>query len=426
MGRPQTGEGIDLVVVGLGYVGLPLARRACEAGLSVVGYDISASVVDGIAGKRSHVGDVSDEDIAGILEAGFRATSDPSVIGRAGTVVICVPTGLSQGCEPDLAAVRAASRNVASHLRPGTLVVLESTSYPGTTEEVVRPIVEQVSGLRVGEDVHLAYSPERIDPGNAVFGIHNTPKVVSGCTPLCVKHAVAFYSRLVDTLVVSKGTREAEMAKLLENTYRFVNIALVNEVALFCDRTGIDVWDVLHCAATKPFGFTSFSPSAGVGGHCIPVDPCYLASKAEAEGVPLRIVAAARDVNERMPHHVADRATALLGDLGKPRGEATVLLLGVAYKPDVPDTRESPAVPLARRLLSEGHRIAYHDPHVPRFTVDGAVVERRECLTDALAAADLAILLQDHSVYDLAVLAQAKCAWLDTRGKVLGRRVTQL
>ncbi|WP_409473354.1 nucleotide sugar dehydrogenase [Streptomyces sp. HC307] len=426
MGLPQTGEGVDLVVVGLGYVGLPLARRACAAGLSVVGYDVSASVVEGIAGKRSHVDDVSDEDISDMLAVGFRATSDPSVISRVGTVVICVPTGLSAGREPDLAAVRAASRSVASHLRPGTLVVLESTSYPGTTEEVVRPIVEQVSGLRVGEGFHLAYSPERIDPGNAVFGIHNTPKVVSGCTPLCVKHAIAFYSRLVDTLVVSKGTREAEMAKLLENTYRFVNIALVNEVALFCDRTGIDVWDVLHCASTKPFGFTSFSPGAGVGGHCIPVDPCYLASKAEAEGVSLRMVAAARMVNEWMPHHVADRATALLEELGKPQGGATVLLLGVAYKPDVADTRESPAIPLARRLLTEGHRTVYHDPQVPRFTVDGAVVERMECLTDALAAADLAILLQDHSAYDMAVLARAKCALLDTRGKAMGRQVTLL
>ncbi|MBB5158799.1 nucleotide sugar dehydrogenase [Saccharopolyspora phatthalungensis] len=417
---------VDLVVVGLGYVGLPLARRSCSAGLSTVGYDVSASVVDGLNAGRSHISDISEADIAEMRSAGFRATSDPSAIHGAETVVICVPTGLSADGQPDLGAVRAASRSVAAHLRAGTLVVLESTSYPGTTEEIVRPILERESGLRVGEDFHLAFSPERIDPGNAHFGIHNTPKVVSGCTPLCAKHAVAFYGRLVETLVVSRGTREAEMAKLLENTYRYVNIALVNEVALFCDQIGIDVWDVLHCAATKPFGFAPFSPGAGVGGHCIPVDPRYLAAKADVEGFSFRMLSAAQDVLSRMPEHVVGRATALLSELGKPLPGARVVLLGVSYKPDVADTRESPAAPVARGLRERGVEVVYHDPHVPEFGVDGLPMSRVASLVAALAGADLAILLQDHSCFDMSLLARADCTLLDTRGKVAGARVTLL
>ena len=279
----MSGAGFDLVVVGLGYVGLPLLARARETGMSIAGFDVSAAVVAGLNAGRSHIADVPDSAVADMVAAGFRASTDPALIAEADTVVLCVPTGLTDG-SPDLSAVRAAARSVGARLRPNTLVVLESTSYPGTTEDVVRPVLEAVSGLRAGEDFHLVYSPERIDPGNPCFGVRNTPKVVAGVTPLCAKHGVAFYGRFVDTLVVSRGTREAEMAKLLENTYRYVNIALVNEVALFCDRTGIDVWDVLHCAGTKPFGFAPFQPGPGVGGHCIPVDPVYLDKAAESAG----------------------------------------------------------------------------------------------------------------------------------------------
>ncbi|MEU7483786.1 nucleotide sugar dehydrogenase [Streptomyces sp. NPDC042319] len=416
----------DLTVIGLGHVGLPLARAACAAGLTTVGYDVSDAVVTGLNGGRSHVGGVADAAVADMRAAGFRATSDPRAPGLADTVVICVPTGLGAGGAPDLSAVRAATRTVARCLRPGMLVVLESTSYPGTTEEVVRPLLEDGSGLRAGADFHLAYSPERIDPGNRQYGLHNTPKVVSGCTPLCAKHAVAFYGRFVRTLVVSRGTREAEMAKLLENTYRYINIALVDEVALYCDRTGIDVWDVLHCAGTKPFGFAPFRPGAGVGGHCIPVDPRYLAAKADAEGFSFRMLAAAHEVVSRMPAHVVGRAVGLLDGLGKPPEAASVVLLGVAYKPDVADARESPAAPVARGLRAQGATVRYHDPYVPEFAADGVPLRRVESLRDALAGADLAILLQDHACYDMASLAGAECALLDTRGKASGPRVTLL
>jgi UDP-N-acetyl-D-glucosamine dehydrogenase len=370
---------------------------------------------------------VSDEQVAAMRAAGFCATSDPSVIGSADTVVICVPTGLTTDRRPELTAVVEASRAVATHLRPGTLVVLESTSHPGTTDEVVRPILERTSGLRVGEDIHLGYSPERIDPGNKIYGLPNTPKVVSGCTPLCAKHAVAFYSRFVDTVVVSRGTREAEMAKLLENTYRFVNIALANEIALLCDHMGIDIWDVLHCAATKPFGFAPFRPGAGVGGHCIPVDPHYLAAKADTEGFPLTMVPAAQDVLARMPGHVVTRAAALLAETAqRPLRGARVLLLGVTYKPDVADARETPAIPVARGLRAEGAEVSYHDPYMPEFTVDGVVVSRVPHFPEALKGVDLAILLQDHACYDMTMMGRTDCPVLDTRGKTAGARISLL
>ncbi|WP_055497901.1 nucleotide sugar dehydrogenase [Streptomyces albus] len=416
----------DLAVVGLGYIGLPLAQQAGAVGMSAVGYDISPQVVADLTAGRSHVDDVRDADVAAMRAAGFRATTDPSVLGRSSTIVICVPTGLTPDGDPDLGSLREAVRTVASQLRTGTLVVVESTSHPGTTEEMVRPLLEEGSGLLVGEDFHLAYSPERIDPGNRSYTLHNTPRVVSGCTPLCAKHAVAFYSRLVETVVVARGTREAEMAKLLENTYRYINIALVDEVALFCDKMGIDIWDVLHCASTKPFGFTAFSPGAGIGGHCIPVDPRYLAVKAETEGFSFRMLSAARDVLGRMPRHVVQRAADLLAGEGKPMRGARVLLLGVTYKPDIADTRESPAFAVARQLRDRGALVSYHDPYVPEFVCDGLPLLRCEELADGLADSDLVLLLQDHSCYEPARLARAGCPVLDTRGRTAGATVTLL
>ncbi|MER7081999.1 nucleotide sugar dehydrogenase [Saccharopolyspora kobensis] len=415
---------LDLVVVGLGYVGLPLVVWAAEAGLATAGLDISDAVVEGLNAGRSHVGDVSREAVAELLASGFRAGTDPAVIGTADTVVICVPTGLSDDGEPDLAAVRSAACAVAEHLRPGMLVVLESTSYPGTTEETVLPLLEERSGLAVGSDFHLVFSPERIDPGNAAFGVRNTPKVVGGVTPLCAKYGATFYGRFVDSVVVARGTREAELAKLLENTYRYVNIALVNEVSQFCDQVNIDVWDVLRCAGTKPFGYVPFDPGPGVGGHCIPIDPLYLASKAREEGFTFDVLSAAREVNDRMPRHVVDRAEELLRE--KPIRDARVLLLGVTYKRDVADTRESPAFPVARELCRRGAEVLFHDPHVDTFTVDEVELSKVDDVEAEFASADLAILLQAHAEYNTGMLSRAACPLLDTRGVLAGEQAARM
>ncbi|MGH3389198.1 MAG: nucleotide sugar dehydrogenase, partial [Actinomadura sp.] len=341
---------LDLVVVGLGYVGLPLVREACRAGLQVAGLDLDEGVVAGLSAGTSHIDDVSDTDVAAMLSAGFTATTDPAVIERARTVVICVPTPLSADGGPDLTAVRGAALTVAGRLRAGTLVVLESTTYPGTTDEIVRPILEAGSGLAAGEGFHLAFSPERIDPGNPVYGVRNTPKIIGGHTPACTQAASAFYGKVVDTVVAAKGTREAEMAKLLENTYRHVNIALVNEMAIFCHELGIDLWDAIDCASTKPFGFQAFHPGPGVGGHCIPIDPNYLSYKVRSLGYPFRFVELAQEINDRMPRYVVERTQQLLNQSGKALNGADILLLGVTYKADIADQRESPARPLARRL----------------------------------------------------------------------------
>jgi UDP-N-acetyl-D-glucosamine dehydrogenase len=411
--------GVDLVVAGLGHAGLPLAELACRSGLRTRGFDVDGTVVATLAAGRSPVAGVSDADVAAMLDAGFAASADPAQLEAADAVVICVPTGLTGDRVPDLGPLRAACATVGDRLRPGTLVVLESTSFPGTTEEVVLPILERRSGLRAGDDFYLAFAPERVDPGNTRFGLADTPKVIGGYTPLCAKHCATFYGRFVDTVVVARGTREAELAKLLENTYRFVNIALVNEFARYCDATGIDVWDVVHCAGTKPFGFASFGPGPGVGGHCIPVDPVYLTTRAGQDGFTFTLVEAAARVNEHLPARVVGRAGTLLGDLGG----ASVLLLGVTYKADVPDVRESPARPIAAQLLAHGADVAYHDPHVAGFAVGSRSLRRETDLRTAAATADLTILLQDHRDYDLVLLANASRLLLDTRGKISGSRV---
>ncbi|MEU5876604.1 nucleotide sugar dehydrogenase [Spirillospora sp. NPDC047279] len=408
---------LDLVVIGLGYVGLPLAREASAAGLRVAGLDRDPAVVADLAAGRSHIDDVADAEVAVMLGGGFTPTTDPSLITRAQTVVICVPTPLSPEGGPDLTAVKSATRTVAEHLRPGALVVLESTTYPGTTEEVVRPLLE-TNGLVVGEDFHLAFSPERIDPGNPVYGVHNTPKVVGGVTAECTSAAASFYGKFVEQVVQARGTREAEMAKLLENTYRHVNIALVNEMAVFCDELGIDLWDAIELAGTKPFGFQAFRPGPGVGGHCIPIDPNYLSYKVRSLGYPFRFVELAQEINDRMPRYVVERAQRLLNREGRALRGARVLLLGVTYKPDIADQRESPAIPVARRLLRMGADLAFHDPLVDTWTVDGDAVPSPDDLGTALASADLTILLQDHQAFDMSELSARARLLLDTRGAV--------
>jgi UDP-N-acetyl-D-glucosamine dehydrogenase len=417
---------VDVVIIGLGYVGLPLAQEAVRAGLRVTGLDIRQATVEGLNAGRSHVDDLSDADIAAMLAGGFRAVTN--VAGIAGTgpdvIVICVPTPLSESDGPDLTAVRAATETAATLVRPGCTVILESTTYPGTTDEIVRPMLEKASGLSAGIGFHLAFSPERIDPGNETYGIRNTPKVVGGITPACTEAAADFYGQVCDTVVRAKSAREAEMAKLLENTYRHVNIALVNEMAIFCHELGVDLWDAIRCAATKPFGFQAFYPGPGVGGHCIPIDPNYLSYKVRAElNYPFRFVELAQEINSRMPGYVVDRAAELLNTHAKPLNGARVLLLGVTYKRDIADQRESPARPIARKLLQRGGAVSYHDPFVDNWQVDGRDIPRA---ASPVTPADLTILLQAHTSYDLADIAAKSRLLFDTRGKISGESVYPL
>ena len=407
----------DLVVVGLGYVGLPLAQQAARSGLRVLGFDVSAGVVKALNAGRSHVDDLSDADIAEMLALGFRATTDETEIADAATAVICVPTPLAKDGGPDLTAVKSAAGSVGRNLRPGMLVVLESTTYPGTTEELVKPILESASGLTTPGDFHLAFSPERIDPGNPVYGMKNTPKVVGGLTAESTAAAAAFYGRFVDTVVPAKGTREAETSKLLENTYRHVNIALVNEMARFCHDLDIDLWDVIRLARTKPFGFQAFFPGPGVGGHCIPIDPNYLSHNVRTKlGYPFRFVELAQEINASMPSYVVRRAQDILNDDSKALRGSTILLLGVTYKPDIADQRESPAVPLAQALLAQGSKVVFHDPHVTNWHMNGDGLERVADLEASVRDADLVILLQNHRSYDPDALATAARRFFDTRG----------
>jgi len=417
----------DLVVIGLGYVGLPLVQAACRSGLSVIGLDNSEKVVSGLNSGMSHIDDISDAEVSELVSLGFRASTDSSVLDDAAAAVICVPTPLGSEGGPDLAYVLSATRTVSKHLTPGMLVVLESTTYPGTTDEEIRPILEETSQLMAGSDFNLAFSPERVDPGNSVYGIKNTPKIVGGHTPACTERAAELYGRFVDTVVQASGTREAEMAKLLENTYRQVNIGLVNELVQFCHRLDIDLWNVNDIAKTKPFGFQAFYPGPGVGGHCIPIDPMYLSFNVRARlGAPSLFIETAQAVNNGMPAYVARRAQDLLNTVGKPMKNSRVLIIGVTYKPDIADQRESPAEPLAIQLAEMGASLTYFDPFVDAWDVHGLNVGRQTDLSEALTTCDIALLIQNHSTLDLELIANHAPLVLDTRGKLNGPNVERL
>lgn len=404
----------SIAVIGQGYVGLTLAAAAAEAGFEVVGIDVDGERIEGLAAGRLVVAGVDERRFAaGIASGRLRFTTEASAIGGSDLVFICVPTPLRDGA-PDLSFVEIASSTVGEHLRRGSLVVLESTTYPGTTDVLVRGLVGK-SGLEVGRDYLLAYSPERIDPGNGEFGIRNTPRVVGGVTPESSQAAVAFYEQLVDKVIPVSSTRAAEAAKLLENTFRHVNIGLVNEMAMLCHEMGIDVWEVIHAASTKPFGYMMFEPGPGVGGHCIPLDPTYLAWQIRREsGRRFGVLEQAQDVNDRMPNYIASRVGELLNDAGKAVNGAKILVLGVTYKPDVADTRESPALKTMQVLYGRGADIRFHDFYVAEVPLNGGSIRSVE-LEPSLLEADVVVLLTPHRDYDLEAIAERSAVVFDTR-----------
>lgn len=406
----------DLVVIGQGYVGLPLSRAASAAGLSVIGLDKSQTTVESLNNGISHVGDVSDQDLSAMIMRGYRATTDPDVIRKATFIVICVPTPLGEAGRPDLGAVESAVKDIATYMSSGTTVVLESTTYPGTTEELVLPILES-SGLEFDSEFWLAFSPERIDPGNTKFGLENTPKVVGGVSLESGVRAESLYSQFVEKVVRVGGSKEAETAKLLENTYRHINIALVNEMSRFCHELNIDLWEVIDAAKTKPFGFQAFYPGPGVGGHCIPIDPNYLSYQVErALGYPFRFVELAEEINKSMPRYIVQRIQDLLNEASLSLKGARVLLLGVSYKPDIADQRESPATPVGSILREKGAELVFHDPRIMTWELDAVPVERASELETEVKKADIVVLLQQHSEYDFDGLASAAKLFFDTRG----------
>jgi UDP-N-acetyl-D-glucosamine dehydrogenase len=403
-------------VLGLGYVGLPLALAAAESGHRVIGYDVDEQHVKRLTTGQSPLEDVSHSELEqGLRSGNLQLTAHPGDLGEGDSYIICVPTPLVDKA-PDLSMVISAVDVVAANLAPGDLVVLESTTYPGTTEDVIAPRIAAANGLQAAGDYHLAFSPERIDPGNRSYGIRNTPKIVGGVGEAAARATQDLYRSFVDEVHVVSSPREAEMAKLLENTFRHVNIALVNEMTVFCQELGVNLWEAIDAAATKPFGFMAFTPGPGVGGHCIPIDPSYLSWHVRRLGYSFRFVELACEINERMPDYIAFRAAELLNRERKAINGSRILILGVAYKRDVSDTRESPAGGLARRLVSRGGNVVWHDPLVDHFQVDQVPFRRVKELSERLfQSIDLVIIHTDHSTYDWAWIIENSPLVLDTR-----------
>jgi len=414
-------------IIGLGYVGLPLAVRAGRVGYRVLGIDVSHERVAAINRGESYVGDVSASEVAELRASGrLEASSDTAGLAACDIVVICVPTPLNVTRDPDVSYIEHAAEALGRVARPGQLVLLESTTYPGTTEEVVRPRIER-GGLRVGEDLFLAFSPERIDPGqvgSAGFGVENTPKVVGGSTAACAALAAAFYRQITSEITLVSSPAAAELTKLFENIFRAVNIALVNELALLCDRMGLSVWEVIDAAATKPFGFMKFTPGPGLGGHCIPIDPFYLTWKARAFDFSTRFIELAGEINSRMPFHVRELVLRALNERGLALRGARVVLLGVAYKKDVDDYRESPVFKVLDLLHADGADVAACDPHVGQFEAhDGRIFSTVPLTDDLLASCDCAVIITDHSAFDYQRIVDQAPVLVDTRNAT--RRVVR-
>ncbi|MFI1503834.1 nucleotide sugar dehydrogenase [Streptomyces sp. NPDC020597] len=407
--RTPAGARCRVGVIGLGYAGLPQAVAFAEAGHPVTGVDNRPEVTAMLREGRSPVDTVSDDRVRRVGDA-LSALDDTGALAECSAVVVCVPTPVDAAGEPDLSALRAACATVAAHLRPGQLVVIESTVYPGVTDGVVRDVLER-SGLVAGVHFSLAHVPERVDPGNPVFDSADTSRVIGGLTPVCALRAEELYGGVVSGVHITAGLREAEATKVLENTYRQVNLGLVHEFAAYCDALGIDAAAVIDAAATKPFGFQPFYPGVGVGGHCIPVDPLYLAHSARAAGTPLHLVELAQRINDERPVRVVDVCETLLRTTGTPLAGAEVLVLGVSYKPDVSDVRNTPVVPLVRELTARGAQVRIHDPHVPELVVDGMHHKSVSHLGAVIAEADLVLVAQHHSVYDTEHLHRARLVY---------------
>jgi UDP-N-acetyl-D-glucosamine dehydrogenase len=409
-------------IIGLGYVGLPLALEFARAGLRTTGIDVDPEKVEHIRNGRSYIVDVADREIAEQVDAGrFTATSDFSAIADLDTVNICVPTPLRKTKDPDLTYVISAVNEIAKYLRRGQLIVLESTTYPGTTEEVVQPALE-ASGLRVGRDFCLAFSPERIDPGNPQYNTRNIPKVVGGSTAECTEVAKALYEQCVERVVAVSSTRVAEMVKLLENTFRSVNIGLVNEIALMSHALGIDVWEVIEAARTKPFGFMAFYPGPGLGGHCIPIDPFYLSWKAKMNGFEPRFIELAGHINESMPRFVVDKVTDALNRHSKSVRGSRIHVLGVAYKAGVNDVRESPALNVMKILHEKGAVLSYSDPYVPTLRAEGLSLDALPVVNGYLGTLDCVVILTAHREFDYGAVVRAVPLIVDTRNALQGQR----
>ena len=403
-------------VVGLGYVGLPLSMELARAGFKVTGFDISKKKIKLLNSGRSDIDDVPDDIVKNMIATGrFKATLDFRQIARLDAISICVPTPLSKTKDPDVSYILDAVNRIKAYMKKGTLVILESTTYPGTTEDLILPLLEE-GNMKVGRDFFLAFSPERVDPGNIEYTTKNTPRVLGGITPFCTRVAKVLYEQSLLNIYPVSSTRAAEMVKLLENTFRSVNIGLVNEVALMCDRLGLDVWEIIDAAATKPFGFMPFYPGPGLGGHCIPIDPHYLSWKLKSLNYYARFIELAGDINSRMPEYVVDRITGMLNRrFTKAINKANVLVLGVAYKRDIKDTRESPALDVIKLLEDRGAKIFYNDPYVTEIDWNRSKHKSRKLTKSLINKADVTIILTDHSLYDYQWIVDNSKAVFDTR-----------
>ncbi len=402
-------------VIGLGYVGLPLAVEFAEAGFTVVGFEIDGKKVESLAAGASYLEDVPSERVAAAVKSGrLSATTDFGELSGCDVLNVCVPTPLTKTKDPDVSHLARAVEEIRKRVRSGQLVIVGSTTYPGTTHELFVPMLES-SGLRAGVDFALAFSPERIDPANKQFSVREVPKVVGGETPFCTELGVKIYQTIFDTVVPVSSSQSAEMVKLLENTFRAINIGLANEVALMCNRLDLDVWEVIDAAATKPYGFMKFQPGPGLGGHCIPVDPTYLAWKMKSLNFPARFIELATEINGQMPEHVVDVIASILNERRIAVNGARVLLLGVAYKPDVGDVRESPALDVIRFLAERGAEISFHDPFVPEVVVEGVNYKGTDLSVDRIAGADIVVILTDHSGVDYARVVDLAGRVFDTR-----------